>query len=155
MPKNLDLYRACVGVVLLNKEGKVFVGRRNDKEKQVWQMPQGGIESGEDAVIAAKRELFEETGVENAAIIKSHLDWLSYDLPKEIRKNLWGGKYLGQKQKWFLMEFLGDDAEINVNSQAPEFDAWRWIDKEELLAIAPDFKRDVYHKIISEFLGGN
>jgi putative (di)nucleoside polyphosphate hydrolase len=153
MLKNLDSYRPCVGVVLLNKAGKVFIGRRNDKTKEIWQLPQGGIEPGEDAAIAAKRELYEETGVRNVKIIKSHLDWLSYDLPEEIRKAHWGGKYLGQKQKWFLMEFLGDDAEINVNSQIPEFDAWRWIDKEELLDIAPGFKRDVYQKIIAEFLG--
>ena len=120
-------YRPCVGIALFNAEGKVFMGQRRDSQLEGWQMPQGGIDSGETPAEAAFRELREEIGTSRAEIIAELPDWYSYDLPPEWQGKLWGGGYVGQRQKWFAMRFLGADHEINLDTAEPEFRAWRWV----------------------------
>lgn len=144
-------YRPCVGIMLLNKDGHVFVGQRIDSTAEAWQMPQGGIDDGEAAEQAAKRELLEETGTDKAKIIAQNKDWLHYDLPVELIPKLWGGNYRGQKQRWFLMRFTGTDADINIHTQHPEFKAWKWVPPSEVPMLIVPFKRTLYHAIISEF----
>lgn len=144
-------YRPCVGVMLLNRVGKVWVGRRTDVE-DAWQMPQGGIDAGESPAEAAIRELTEEIGTGNARIIGESREWLAYDLPREIVPKTWGGKYRGQRQKWFALEFLGDDSEIAPEHvRHPEFDAWQWVDAQRLPLLAVTFKRDIYESVVAEF----
>ena len=149
--------RIGVGVILLNDKNNVFVGKRIDNPKNSWQMPQGGVDENEDFLQAAKRELEEETGVKSVKLIKELDGWFKYDLPEYLLGKLWEGKYRGQKQKWFVMKFLGKSSEINVKTKNPEFFEWKWIELSELPKIAVHFKVDIYRKIKEEltFLGLN
>tara|TARA_Y100000590_G_scaffold43319_1_gene46092 strand:- start:3310 stop:3786 length:477 start_codon:yes stop_codon:yes gene_type:complete len=147
--KQLPL-RIGVGIVLLNCENKIFVGRRIDNPAKSWQMPQGGVDENENLLQAAKRELKEETSIKTVTVIKELSEWLSYDLPENLLGKLWKGRYRGQKQKWFIMKFAGDNKEINVKTEKPEFSDWRWVDPSELPLIAVNFKVNVYKKIKEE-----
>ena len=147
--KNLPL-RLGVGVVLLNSDNKVFVGKRIDNPVNFWQMPQGGVDDNENLLYAANRELKEETGVESVKFIKEIDNWLTYELPKNLLGKIWKGKYRGQKQKWFIMRFVGDEEEINIKTKNAEFLEWKWIDANQLLNVVIDFKLDVYKSIVKE-----
>ena len=147
--KNLPL-RLGVGIVLLNSDNKVFVGKRIDNPVNFWQLPQGGVNKNEDLLCAANRELKEETSVESVKLIKEINDWLTYELPKALLGKIWKGKYRGQKQKWFIMRFVGNEKEINVKTKNPEFKDWRWIDINQLLDVVVKFKFDVYKSIVKE-----
>ena len=147
--KQLPL-RICVGIVLLNDENKVFVGKRIDNPKSFWQMPQGGVDENESYLEAAKRELEEETGIKSIKLIKELNEWLEYNLPKELIGKIWKGKYRGQKQKWFIMKFLGKKNEININTKKPEFLDWKWLEISKLPDVAVKFKIDIYKKIKKE-----
>ena len=142
--------RIGVGIVLLNHENNIFVGNRIDNPKKSWQMPQGGVDQNESFLQAARRELEEETGIKSVKLIKMLDVWLKYDLPKNLLGKLWNGKYRGQKQKWFVMKFLGKTDEINVKTKNPEFFDWKWIKPSELPKIAVNFKVDIYKKIKEE-----
>jgi putative (di)nucleoside polyphosphate hydrolase len=153
-------YRPCVGVMLVNSEDHVFVGRRADHAEAPegagtwWQMPQGGLDEGEDPEAAASRELFEETGVRTVRFLARTRDWLTYDLPAELLGIAWEGRYRGQKQMWFAARFEGPESEIDIGPRAghdQEFDAWRWVALEELPALVVPFKREVYASVIREF----
>lgn len=144
-------YRPCVGVMLLNKKREVFVARRLDMTSEAWQMPQGGIDEGETPEEALMRELEEEIGTNNAKIIAQAKEWYSYDLPVHLIGKLWKGKYRGQTQQWFLMDFLGDDDEINLETEHPEFSHWRWAEPEILPEIIVPFKRQLYIDLLHEF----
>lgn len=146
-------YRPCVGLMLVNAEGRVFVGQRIDNHQAAWQMPQGGVDPGEDPREAALRELWEETGIpaDLVRIEAETADWLPYDLPHDIVPNIWKGRYRGQEQKWFLLRFLGTDADVNIETDHPEFSRWIWLDPKELLASIVSFKRDVYARVLDEF----
>ena len=148
--KNLLPLRKGVGVILLNKSNKVFVAQRIDNPVNLWQMPQGGIDKNENTYDAAIRELFEETSITNIQLIKEFDYWLKYELPKHLLGKIWKGKYRGQTQKWFVMKFLGNDSEINLNTKKPEFFNWKWINKENLVNVVVDFKVKVYEKISLE-----
>jgi putative (di)nucleoside polyphosphate hydrolase len=137
--------------MLLNKDNYVFVGKRIDTKSDAWQMPQGGIDDNESASEAALRELKEETGINNAVILGESKNWIHYDLPEYLIPRLWNGKYRGQKQKWFILKFLGTDDEINLQTEVPEFMEWRWVKMEELPNIIVPFKRKLYISIIEEF----
>ena len=142
--------RIGVGIVLLNHENNIFVGKRIDNPQNSWQMPQGGVDQNEDFLQAARRELEEETGIKSVKLIKALDGWLNYDLPQNLLGKLWNGKYRGQKQKWFVMKFLGKTGEINVKTKNPEFFDWKWIKPSELPEIAVNFKVDIYKKIKEE-----
>tara|TARA_Y100000590_G_scaffold21381_1_gene24805 strand:+ start:5179 stop:5649 length:471 start_codon:yes stop_codon:yes gene_type:complete len=142
--------RLGVGVVLLNDENKVFVGRRIDNPKNFWQMPQGGVNEKENLLDAAKRELEEETSIKSVKFLGKTNGWLQYYLPKNLLGKIWEGKYGGQKQKWFFMKFLGNNDEINVKTQKPEFLDWKWIVSTELPKIAVEFKIEIYKKLADE-----
>ena len=144
--KNLPL-RDGVGIVLLNKENKIFVAKRIDNPKNFWQMPQGGIDSGEDYLNAAYRVLEEETSIKNVELIKELDGTTTYELPDHLLGIIWKGKYRGQKQKWFLMKFFGDDKEINVKTKNPEFLEWKWIDINLITEVVVDFKLHVYKEL--------
>ncbi len=144
-------YRPCVGILLLNHENKIFVGKRIDTVIEAWQMPQGGIDAGEDPKVTALRELKEEVGTDNAEIIAESKNWLSYDLPEHLIGVAWKGRYRGQRMKWFAMRFLGDDADINLTHHHPEFSEWRWQTPAEIMRLIVPFKRDLYEKILTEF----
>ena len=146
-------YRPCVGIMLVNRDGKVFVGQRLDNVVEAWQMPQGGIDEGEDAKAAALRELGEETGIgpENVEIIAKAKDEHFYDLPPELLGKLWGGKYRGQRQYWYLARFLGQDSDVNIQTKHPEFRSWKWADPETLPELIVPFKRKLYRDILQEF----
>ena len=150
---DLSAYRPGVGIVLVNREGKVFVGRRIDMPAgwPAWQMPQGGIDPDETPLQAALRELYEETGTDKAEIVAETRDWLRYDLPAPIAGGAWGGRFRGQRQKWFLMRFAGDDSDIDLTRHDAEFDAWKWVAASELSGLIVDFKRAVYVAVIEEF----
>ena len=143
---NLPL-RNGVGIVVLNSTNKVFVGKRIDNPKNFWQMPQGGIDPGEEYFSAALRELKEETGIENVELIKEIDETLTYELPSNLLGIIWKGKYRGQKQRWFIMRFKGNDSEINLKTHKPEFLDWKWIDIDEITKVAVNFKLEVYNKI--------
>ena len=147
--KKLPLRRG-VGIVLLNKENKVLVAKRIDNPKNFWQMPQGGVDEGEDFYHAALRELKEETSIISVKLIKEIENKFTYILPDHLIGIIWKGKFKGQKQKWFVMRFIGDELEINIKTKHPEFLDWKWIDLENLTKIAVNFKLDVYKKIKSE-----
>jgi putative (di)nucleoside polyphosphate hydrolase len=139
--------RIGVGIVLLNNKNKVFVGKRIDNPKKFWQMPQGGVDKNEELLQAAKRELKEETNIKSIKLIKELDEWITYDLPKNLLGKVWKGKYKGQKQKWFVMRFLGDEKEINIKTKHPEFFQWKWIELDKITDVVVDFKLDVYKKI--------
>ena len=147
--KNLPL-RLGVGIVLLNSDNKVFVGKRIDNPVNFWQMPQGGVDDNENLLYAANRELKEETGVKSTKLIKEIDNWLTYELPKNLLGKIWKGKYRGQKQKWFIMRFVGDEEEINIRTKNAEFKEWKWIDVNQLLNVVVRFKHDVYKSIVKE-----
>ena len=147
--KELPL-RLGVGIALLNHENKVFVGKRIDNPANSWQMPQGGVDKNEDFFQAAKRELEEETSVKTVEVIKELNEWLTYDLPKNLLGKLWKGKYRGQKQKWFVMKFLGKNDEINIRTKKPEFLDWKWIHPSDLPGVAVGFKVNIYKKMAKE-----
>ena len=146
-------YRPCVGVVLIDARGLVFAGQRLDNPTPAWQMPQGGIDDGEKPKEAAFRELMEETGVTRdlvQPVAKTH-GWVTYDLPPDLLGRVWGGKYRGQRQKWFLFRFLGRDSDIKIASEHPEFSSWRWILADEMVDGIVPFKREVYAEVIRSF----
>ena len=147
--KQLPL-RLGLGIALLNHENKIFVGKRIDNPANSWQMPQGGVDKNEDFLQAAKRELEEETGIRTVEVIKEFNEWMTYDLPKNLLGKLWEGKYRGQKQKWFIMKFLGNNDEINIRTKKPEFFDWKWIKASDLPKVAVDFKVNIYKKIAKE-----
>ena len=147
--KDLPL-RLGVGIVLLNSDNKVFVGKRIDNPVNFWQLPQGGVNINEDLLCAANRELKEETGVESVKLIKEIDNWLAYELPKNLLGKIWKGKYRGQKQKWFIMRFVGSEGEINIKTKNAEFKDWKWIDVNQLLNVVVSFKLDVYKSIVKE-----
>jgi putative (di)nucleoside polyphosphate hydrolase len=146
-------YRPCVGVVLVNSAGLIFAGQRLDSDSPAWQMPQGGIDPGEKPRTAALRELWEETGVtaDLVEFVAKTDDWVTYDLPPELLGKVWGGKYGGQRQKWFLFRFLGSDDQIRIDTEHPEFESWRWIDVDEMIASIVPFKRAVYEEVVRSF----
>jgi putative (di)nucleoside polyphosphate hydrolase len=146
-------YRPCVGIMICNAEGRIFAGQRLDSTLDAWQMPQGGVEKGEDPRDAALRELMEETGIPESAveIVAETADWIPYDLPHHLVPKLWKGRYRGQKQRWFLMRFTGEDSLVNIQTETPEFSRWCWMPPEDLLANIVPFKRDTYERVIREF----
>ncbi len=146
-------YRPCVGVMLINPGGLIFAGQRNDNPVSAWQMPQGGIDAGEKPRAAALRELWEETGVSADLVdfIAKSPDWLTYDLPEELLGKVWGGKFRGQRQRWFLFRFLGRDDQIDIATEHPEFSEWRWVTADEMLASIVPFKRAVYAEVVGAF----
>jgi putative (di)nucleoside polyphosphate hydrolase len=153
--KTVTDYRPCVGVMLINRDGLVWVGRRFEKQNddgvgKWWQMPQGGIDEGEDPVTAAHRELYEETGVKSVALLETAEGWFTYDLPEHLIGKSWGGRYRGQKQKWVAFRFEGDDTEINLTppGHKQEFDQWKWASMDDVLDIVVPFKKAVYVEVI-------
>jgi len=144
--QNLPL-RSGVGIVVLNKENKVFVARRIDNPKNYWQMPQGGVDHDEDYLVAAYSELREETGIKNVELIKELDGFTTYKLPTNLLGIIWKGKYKGQKQKWFVMRFLGNDDEINIKTKRPEFLDWKWIELDKITDLVVKFKLDVYKEV--------
>lgn len=146
-------YRPCVGIMLANPRGHIFVGQRKDRDTDAWQMPQGGVDAGEKTLDAAYRELWEETGVsKNLVTLEAESERLiPYDLPHHIVPTIWKGRYRGQEQKWFLFRFHGSDADVNIKTEHPEFSAWKWMPKEDLVANIVPFKREVYQHVLDEF----
>ena len=144
--KNLPL-RNGVGIVVLNRSNKIFVAKRIDNPKNFWQMPQGGVDEGEDFLTAAYRELEEETSIKNVELIKELEGMMTYELPKYLLGVIWKGKYRGQKQKWFIMRFLGNDDDIDLNTPKPEFLEWKWIDLGMITEVVVDFKLHVYKEL--------
>ena len=142
--------RKGVGIVVLNKDNQVFVGKRKDNPGNKWQMPQGGVDKGEDYISAMQRELVEETSIKNIKIIKEVKSILEYELPENLVGIIWKGKFRGQKQKWYITRFLGRDNEINLNTKNPEFIEWKWLDPNKLPEVIVDFKRDLYLKLLEE-----
>jgi len=147
-------YRPCVGMLLLNPAGKVFVGRRIDSAREadnIWQMPQGGIDKGETPEQAVLREMAEELGTDKAEIVAESRQWLHYDLPDHLVGKVWKGRYRGQKQRWFALRFLGRDSDIDLATAHPEFDAWQWVELEDVPGLVIPFKRDTYRAVVTEF----
>jgi len=139
--------RSGVGIIVLNKDNKVFVAKRIDNPKNFWQMPQGGVDEGEDFLQAAYRELEEETSIKNVKLIKELDGTITYELPDRLLGIIWKGKYRGQKQKWFLMRFTGDEQEININTENPEFLDWKWVTLNQITELVVDFKLHVYEEL--------
>jgi putative (di)nucleoside polyphosphate hydrolase len=144
-------YRPGVGIVLINQKSEVFVGRRADVKEDAWQMPQGGIDAGESPSQAALRELKEEIGTDKVAILAESARWLYYDVPRELAQEAWGSRWQGQRQKWFVMLFKGQESDIDLGTTNPEFNAWRWVSLQELSALAVSFKRQLYLNVLGEF----
>ena len=142
--------RTGVGIVVLNAQNKVFVGKRKDNPFDKWQMPQGGVDSNEPLLQAMKRELLEETSIRNIKVLKEFDQWLEYELPENLIGKIWKGRYRGQKQKWFVVKFLGNDNEVNINTKNPEFIEWKWIDINLLPELIVLFKKHVYEKVLVE-----
>ena len=147
--KQLPL-RTGVGIVVLNKQNRVFVAKRKDNPVDNWQMPQGGVDEGEDLLSAMQRELLEETSIHNIKILKKLDYWLEYKLPENLIGIIWKGKYSGQKQKWFIVKFLGDDSEININTKNPEFIEWKWVEIKYVPDVIVSFKKNIYLKLVKE-----
>ena len=145
--KKLPL-RIGVGAIVLNEKNQVFVGKRRDNPVDKWQMPQGGVNDGEDLTEAMKRELHEETGIQNIKILNEIDGWFEYELPNYLMGKIWRGKFRGQKQKWFIVKFLGNDEEINLEIDKPEFIEWQWLDIENLPNVIVDFKKKVYEQLL-------
>ncbi|WP_281018244.1 MULTISPECIES: RNA pyrophosphohydrolase [unclassified Minwuia] len=144
-------YRPCVGIMLVNADNQVFVARRIDQQVEAWQMPQGGIDAGEDPETAVFREMKEEIGTDNAEILAVSEGWINYDLPDDLVGKVWKGRYRGQTQKWFLLRFNGDDSEIDIATEHPEFDAWRWASFADLADLVIPFKRESYQQVMAAF----
>ncbi len=146
-------YRPCVGIMLINSQGWIFGAQRLDSDSPAWQMPQGGIDPGENPGLAALRELQEEISVTPDLVgpLAETVDWLQYDLPEDLLGTIWGGKYRGQKQRWFLMRYFGRDDQIDLATEHPEFRYWRWMTADQMLAEIVPFKRDIYASVINEF----
>ena len=142
--------RIGVGVIVLNDKNKIFVGKRKDNPVDKWQMPQGGVDKNENLLAAMKRELYEETSIKNIKILKELDEWLEYELPKNLLGIIWKGKFRGQKQKWFIVRFVGKENEINLKTKNPEFIEWKWIEMNELPKVIVDFKKNVYEKLLIE-----
>jgi putative (di)nucleoside polyphosphate hydrolase len=161
MPPHESLpYRPCAGMMVLNRAGLVFIGRRTEGPEHVdlthvWQMPQGGIDENEDPYAAALRELHEETGIRSVEKLGEIAEWVNYDLPREVAKEAWGGKYRGQKQKWYALRFTGNESEIDIaqsgSGHKPEFVEWRWVEMQELPGLVIPFKRHIYVRVVKEF----
>ena len=142
--------RIGVGIIVLNNENKIFVGKRKDNPVDKWQMPQGGVDKNENFLTAVKRELNEETSIKNIKIIKELDGWFEYELPKNLLRIIWKGKFRGQKQKWFVARFIGEESEINLKTENPEFIEWKWIKIDELPKVIVDFKKNFYEKLLIE-----
>jgi len=147
--KKLPL-RIGVGAIVLNSENKIFVGKRVDNPIDKWQMPQGGVDKGENFISAMKRELKEETSIQNIKILKQLDQWFEYELPKNLLGIIWKGKFRGQKQKWFVVRFVGKETEINLKTKHPEFIEWKWVEIDDLTKVIVDFKKNVYKKLVVE-----
>ena len=146
-------YRPCVGLMIINDQRLIFTGQRLGYSSTAWQMPQGGIEKDEDPLVAAYRELQEETSIlkEKVELLAVSKDWLTYDLPSDLIPKLWNGAYRGQTQKWFLMRFIGEDSDIDLQTKMPEFSSWRWSTKQQLTANIVNFKKELYELLVKEF----
>ena len=142
--------RQGVGIIVLNKDNKVFVGKRKDNPIDKWQMPQGGVDKNENLINAMKRELYEETSIKSIEVLKELENWLSYELPVELLGKIWKGRFRGQKQKWFIVKFTGSENEINLNTKHPEFIEWKWVNIDQLPDVIVDFKKNVYQKLKEE-----
>lgn len=151
MTSSILPYRLGVGIMLINAAGQVFVAKRIDMTSEAWQMPQGGIDEGETPEQAAWRELKEEIGTKNAQLLAESEKWHDYDLPQELVANIWGGRYRGQRQKWFAMRFTGNDKDINIVTEHPEFSEWKWVKARTLPDIIVPFKRGLYNDLVREF----
>ena len=143
-------FRIGVGIIVLNNKNQVFVGKRKDNPKKHWQMPQGGVDQGETYMDAMKRELSEETSIKNIEILKEVNGWTEYELPDYLLGKIWKGKYRGQKQKWFIVRFLGTDKEINLKTNHPEFIDWKWIETQDLPSVIVHFKKKLYENLLPE-----
>jgi putative (di)nucleoside polyphosphate hydrolase len=150
-PEPLPGYRPCVGIFLLDKCNRVFVAQRADQSHPAWQLPQGGIDAGEDPLNAARRELLEEVGTDRAQILQVSRVWRAYDLPAEIAARIWGGRYRGQSQLWLAFRFTGSDGDIRLDAHHPEFSAWRWVDPASVGKLGVSFKRGIYEDVAAEF----
>ena len=150
MNKNILPLRTGVGAIVLNKNNQVFVGKRKDNPGKYWQMPQGGVNKGENYIDAMKRELSEETSIKNIEILKEIEEWTEYELPDYLLGKIWKGKYRGQKQKWFIVRFIGKDEEINLQTSHPEFIEWKWIEAENLPNVIVKFKKKLYENLLPE-----
>ncbi|CAA7621140.1 RNA pyrophosphohydrolase [Magnetospirillum sp. LM-5] len=153
LPLHKRPYRLGVGLVLFNAEGLVFTARRIDTKEPAWQFPQGGIDEGEEPLEAALREMKEEIGTDKAEVIAESRDWISYDLPPDLADKVWKGRFRGQKQKWYALKFLGSDADIDIDTEHPEFSEWRWMKLAEVPALIVPFKRSLYDQVVAEFSG--
>ncbi len=147
------LYRSGIGVMLINSKKEIFVGKRIDNNSDAWQMPQGGIDAGENEDLAMFRELKEETGInqDKVKVLRKSSHYHYYNLPYKLQKKFWGGKYLGQKQRWYIAEFIGDDSLVNIATENPEFSDWKWISPNEILHAIVGFKRELYENILKDF----
>jgi putative (di)nucleoside polyphosphate hydrolase len=146
-----DGYRRGVGLMMFNDDGRIFTGKRIDTDTEAWQMPQGGIDPGETPRDAALRELLEEAGTDKVEIVAESVKWRRYDFPAALRNKIWNGRYLGQTQKWFAIKFMGNNADINIHGEEPEFNSWRWSPIDDLPRNIVDFKRALYTDIAAEF----
>lgn len=151
LPLSQRPYRPGVGILLFNSQGQVFTAKRIDTQENAWQFPQGGIDEGEDPATAAKREMVEEIGTDKAEMIGESKGWISYDLPADLADKVWKGRFRGQKQKWFAFQFLGTDSDIDINTEHPEFSAWRWMDLAQVPALIVAFKKPLYDQVAAEF----
>ncbi|MBU0724353.1 MAG: RNA pyrophosphohydrolase [Alphaproteobacteria bacterium] len=146
------LYRPGIGIMLINHDGRIFVARRIDMVSEAWQMPQGGIDEGEDPSVALFREMREEIGTDKAEILAVSDDWYRYDLPADLRSRLWGGRYVGQRQKWYALRYLGSDADINIATEEPEFMDWKWAPSAQVPELIVPFKRPLYRELMGELM---